>query len=219
MRRLPHQGARHSTVDHGDTSNGVFLLLHLWVLPSSRVILLVNDLPPLLSLACGRPLGRMALSLCEWRRLHVLRVEGSSRSRKGGRTDPRVGQAGRPRPILTRFGCPFAPGGPYVFMHFAPSICTILTMSSSRPRWRFSFHEVRSFTLQSSGMFLCNTSFLATFGSDFIKLSNTNETPQLLLWTCSDSVLYVHVFLQKHNTSKCTYKDEHVISLVCLLAG
>jgi hypothetical protein len=49
MRRLPHQGARHGTVDHGDTSDGVFLLLHLWVLPSSRAILLANDLPPLLS--------------------------------------------------------------------------------------------------------------------------------------------------------------------------
>jgi hypothetical protein len=54
MRRLPHQGARHGTVDHGDASDGVFLLLHLWVLPSSRVILLANDFPPLLSLACGR---------------------------------------------------------------------------------------------------------------------------------------------------------------------
>jgi hypothetical protein len=49
MRRLPHQGARNGTVDHGDASVGVFLLLHLWVLPSSRVILLANDLPPLLS--------------------------------------------------------------------------------------------------------------------------------------------------------------------------
>jgi hypothetical protein len=33
IRRLPHQGARHSTVDHGHPSDGVFLLLHLWVLP------------------------------------------------------------------------------------------------------------------------------------------------------------------------------------------
>jgi hypothetical protein len=27
------------------------------------------------------------------------------------------------------------------------------------------------------GMFLCNTSVLATIGSDFIKLMNTNKTP------------------------------------------
>jgi hypothetical protein len=105
---------------------------------------------------------------------------------KGGRTDPRSGLgqpawADRPRPIPARFGHPFAPVGPHVFMHFAPSTCTILMMSSSRPRWRFSLHEVRSFTLQSSGMFLCNTSVLATFGSDFITLINMNETPKLLL--------------------------------------
>jgi hypothetical protein len=30
--------------------------------------------------------------------------------------------------------------------------------------------------LKSSGMFLCNTSVLATIGSDFIKLMNTNKT-------------------------------------------
>jgi hypothetical protein len=79
--------------------------------------------------------------------------------------------------ISTRFGRPFAPVGRHVFMHFAPSICTILTMSSSRPRLRFSLHEVRSFTLQSSGMFLHNTLVLASIGSDFIKLINTNKTP------------------------------------------
>jgi hypothetical protein len=60
----------------------------------------------------------------------------------------------RPRPISTRFGRPFTPVGPQVIMHFAPSTCMILTMSSSRPRWRFSAHEVRSFTLQSPGVFL-----------------------------------------------------------------
>jgi hypothetical protein len=38
-------------------------------------------------------------------------------------------------------------------------------------------HEVRSFTLQSSRMFLCNTLVLATIGSDFIKLMNTNKNP------------------------------------------
>jgi hypothetical protein len=67
--------------------------------------------------------------------------------------------------------------GPQVIMHFAPSICMILMMSSSRPRWRFFVHEVRSFTLQSPGVFLCSTLVLATIGSDFIKLMNTNKTP------------------------------------------
>jgi hypothetical protein len=109
--------------------------------------------------------------------LKILRVQG-----KGGRTDPRSGLgrlawADRPRPISARFGRPFAPMGPHAFMHFAPSTCTILARSSSRLRWRFSLHEVRSFTLQSPRVFLHSTSVLATIGSDFIKLMNTNKTP------------------------------------------
>jgi hypothetical protein len=139
-----------------------------------------EDLPPL-SLACGWPLGANVSLFREWWRLQGFRVEDPSGAGKGGRTDPRSGPgrpawAGRPRPIPVRFSRPFAPVGPHVIMHFSPSICITLTMSSSRPRWRFSVHEVRSFTLQSSGMFLCNTSVLATIGSDFIKLMNTNKT-------------------------------------------
>jgi hypothetical protein len=130
--------------------------------------LLANDLPPLLSTLWTASRANGSL-LCEWRRLHVLRLKNLHVQGKGGRTDPwsgpgRSDQADWPRRILARFGRPFAPVGPHVFMHFAPSTCTILTISSSRPRWRFSLHEVRSFTLQSSGMFLCNTSVLATFG-------------------------------------------------------
>jgi hypothetical protein len=96
--------------------------------------------------------------------LKILWVQG-----KGGRTDA--------RPISARFGRPFAPVGPQVIVHFAPSTCMILTMSSSRPRWKFSVHEVRSFTLQSPGVILRSTSVLATIGSDFIKLMNMNKTP------------------------------------------
>jgi hypothetical protein len=140
-----------------------------------------EDLPPL-SLACGWPLSANGSLSCEWRRLHELRVESPSGARKGGRTDPGTGP-GRPAwadrlwPIPARSGRPFAPVGPHAFMHFSPSTCTILTMSSSRPRWRLSLPEVRPFTLQSSGMFPCNCSVLATTGSDFIKLMNTNKTP------------------------------------------
>jgi hypothetical protein len=46
---------------------------------------------------------------------------------------------------------------------------------------------------------------------------NMNGIPHLLLSTCGDSVVLVHVFLQKHNTCKCTYEDELVMSLVCLV--
>jgi hypothetical protein len=180
MRRLPHQGARYGTVDHGDASDGVFLLLHLWALPSSWAILLAND-PLLFSLACGWPLGRMALCLANGGTSSNLGLKDLRVQEKGGRTDPRSGPgrpawANRPRPIPARLDRPFAPMGPHVFMHFVPSICTILTMSSSRPRWRFSLHEVWSFTLQSSVMFLCNTSVLAIIGSDFIKLIDMNKT-------------------------------------------
>jgi hypothetical protein len=135
-----------------------------------------EDLPPL-SLACGWPLGANVSLYCEWRRLHGLRVENPSGARKGGPNRPwkwaRPAGLGRP----ARLGGPFAPVGPRVFMHFAPSIYTILMMSSSPPRWRFSLHEVRYFTLQSSGMFLRSTSVLATIGNDFIKLMNTNKIP------------------------------------------
>jgi hypothetical protein len=136
----------------------------------------------LFSLACGWPLGRMALYFANGGASMNLGLKDLWVQEKGDRTDPRSGPgrpawADRPRPIPTRFGRPFSPVGPDVFMHFAPSICTILTMSSLRRRWRFSLHEVRSFTLQSSGMFLCNTSVLATIGSDFIKLIITNKTP------------------------------------------
>jgi hypothetical protein len=117
-----------------------------------------GDLPPL-SLACGWPPGANGSLPVEWRRLQGFRVEDPSGARKGGPNRPRSG-LGRPawadwsRPISARFGRPFAPVGPQVIMHFAPSTCMILTMTSSRPRWRFSAHEVRSFTLQSPGVFL-----------------------------------------------------------------
>jgi hypothetical protein len=136
-----------------------------------------GDLPPL-SLACGWPPGVNGSLLCEWRRLQGFRVEDPSGV---GWTDPWSG-LGRPawadqtRPISARFGRPFAPVGPQVIMHFAPSTCMILTMSSSRPRRRFSLHEVQSFTLQSPGFFLRNSLVLVTIGSDFIKLMNTNKT-------------------------------------------
>jgi hypothetical protein len=203
------------TVSSFSSTCGCFLRVER---SSSRTISL------LLSLACGWPLGRMDLPLANGGASSNLGLKDLRVQEKGGRTDPRSGPsrpawADRPKPIPARFGRPFAPVGPYVFMHFSPSTCTILTMSSSRSRWRFSLHEVRPFTLQSSGMFLCNSSVLATFRSDFIKLLNTNETPKLLLWTCCDSVLYVHVFLKKHNTSKCTHEDELAIWLVCLVTG
>jgi hypothetical protein len=117
-----------------------------------------RDLPPL-SLACGRPLGANGSLLCEWRCLHGVSVKDPSGAWKGGPNRPRnwarpagLGRLAQAHPAW--LGRPFTPVGPHLFMHSARSTCTILTMSSSRPRWRFSVHEVRSFTLQSSGMYL-----------------------------------------------------------------
>jgi hypothetical protein len=137
----------------------------------------------LLSLACGWPPSANGSLPYEWRHLQGFRVENPSGARKGGgRTDVGSGPgrpawANRPRTTSARFGRLFAPVGPQAFMHFAPSTCMILTMSSSHPRWSLFVHEFRSFTLQSPGVFLRNTSVLATIGSDFIKLMNTNKTP------------------------------------------
>jgi hypothetical protein len=115
--------------------------------------------PPPLSLACGWPPGANgSLSVDGGASrvfgLKILRVQG-----KRGRTGHRSGLgrpawAARPGPTSARFGRPFVPVGPHVIMYFAPSTCMILTMSSSRSRWRFSSHEVRSFTFQSPGVFL-----------------------------------------------------------------
>jgi hypothetical protein len=151
------------------------------VLPSRWSIPLWRSLSSL-CLACGWPPGANGSFPCKWRRLQDFRVENPSGARKGGPNRPRSGPgrpawADRPRPTSAQSGRPFAPVGPHAFMHFAPFTCTILKMSSSRPRWRFSLHEVRSFTLQSPGVFLRSTSVLATIGSDFIKLMNTNKTP------------------------------------------
>jgi hypothetical protein len=140
-----------------------------------------RDRPPL-SLACGWPPGANASLSVNGGASRVLGLKILWVQWKGGWTDAgsglgRPAWADWPRPISAQFGRPFAPVGPQVIMHFAPSTCMILTMSSSRPRWRSSVHEVLSFTLQSPGVFLRSTSVLATIGSDFIKLMNTNKTP------------------------------------------
>jgi hypothetical protein len=120
---------------------------------------------------------RMALSLSNGGASRVLGLKIPLVQGKGARTDPHS-ELGRPAQAhLGRFGRPFTSVGPQVIMHFAPTTCMILTISSSRPRWRFSTHEVRSFTLQSPGVFLPSTSVLDTIGSNFIKLMNTNKTP------------------------------------------
>jgi hypothetical protein len=117
-----------------------------------------GDLPPL-SLACGWPPGANGSLPVEWRRLQGLRVEYPSGTRKEGPNRPPgwAGPAGLGRPAQAHLGpvrLPLRSCGSSGDYALCPSTCMILTMSSSRPRWRFSAHEVRSFTLQSPGVFL-----------------------------------------------------------------
>jgi hypothetical protein len=78
---------------------------------------------------------RMALCLVNGGASTNLGLKDLRVQEKEGRTDTRSGLgrpawADLPRPIPARFGRPFTPVGPYVFMHFSPSICTILMISS-----------------------------------------------------------------------------------------
>jgi hypothetical protein len=104
IRRLPHQGARHSTVDRGHPSDGVFLLLHLWVLPSRWSIALQRSPSSLSSLwmaSCCE-----WLCPCEWRCLQGFRVEDPLGARKGGpkRCREWARSAGLGRPAQAHFG-------------------------------------------------------------------------------------------------------------------
>jgi hypothetical protein len=137
IRRLPHQGARHSTVDHGHPSDGVFLLLHLWVLPSRWLISLRRSPSSLSSLWMASWCEWISPS--EWWRLQGFRVEDPSGARKGGPNRRRnwAVPAGPGRPAQAQFSPVRSPlhsrgtSGDYAL---CPSTCMILTMSSSRPR-------------------------------------------------------------------------------------
>jgi hypothetical protein len=132
----------------------------------------------LFSLACGWPLGVNGSLSCNGEASTNLGLKDLRVQEKGGQTDPRSGP-GRPAaqahngPVRSPLRC----RGSSCICALCPSTCTILMRSSLRPRQRFSLHEVRSFTLQTSGMFVCNTSVPTAVGSDFIKLINTNKTP------------------------------------------
>jgi hypothetical protein len=173
MRRLPHQGARHGTDDHGDASDGVFLLFHLWVLLLSWVILLPNDLPPLLSSLWMASPANGSLSL-EWRRLQQLRVEGSSGARKNRPNWPLewARPTGLGRPAQAHPGPVLSPlrssGSSWIY-----ALCPLHLHHFDDVILASKMEDL----LQSLGMFLRNTSVLSTFGSDFIKLINTNKTP------------------------------------------
>jgi hypothetical protein len=104
MRRLPHQGPDHGTVDHGLPSDGVFLLLHERVLPSRWLISLRRS---------SSSLSRMWMAFwCEWLSLlsnggaQAFRVQDPSGARKTGPNRPPewAGPAGLGRPAWAHFG-------------------------------------------------------------------------------------------------------------------
>jgi hypothetical protein len=181
MRRLPHQGADHGTVDHGFPSHGVFLLLHERVLPSRWLISLRRSSSSL-SLACGWTSGANHSPLCRMAAprllgFKILRVQGK-RDWTGHRSVlGRPAWADRPGPTLARFGRPFRSRGSlciYVLcpLHLHDFNDVIL---ASKMEVLFAWSSI--FYASIPGGVPRSTSVLATFGSDFIKLMNTNKTP------------------------------------------
>jgi hypothetical protein len=104
IRRLPHQGARHGTIDMVTlpTVSSFFSTCGCFLRVGRSSC---GDLPPL-SLACGWPLGANGSLFCEWRRLQGLRVQDPSGARKGGLKGLRnwARPAGLGRPTQGHFG-------------------------------------------------------------------------------------------------------------------
>jgi hypothetical protein len=208
MMNLLHQDAKHGTIEHVDASNGE------WSLQSS------NSGGRRLPLMLASRFRRVVMNGCGSRRRQELFIDrGGTRSKgRPNRCKNDVGRpawAGRPRPFLAQFGPVFLLTAHLDILDLCPlHLCHIsIVISAIKIGGLLEWSPI--FTSWSSGMFRRSTLVLVTFGSDL----NTNGTPHLLLWTWFDSVLLVHVFLQKHYTSKCTYKIELVIWLMCLVAG
>jgi hypothetical protein len=140
MRRLPHQGADHDTVDHGFPADGVFLLLHERVLPSRWLISRQRSSSSLSSL--WMPSGANDSSLDVGGASGLLGLEIL---RGQGKRD-RTGASGLFGPVRSPL---LLCGSLCIYV-----LCPLHLMLSSHPRWRFSSHEVRPFTLQSPGVFL-----------------------------------------------------------------
>jgi hypothetical protein len=140
-----------------------------------------GDLPPL-CLACGWPPGVNGSLPIEWRRLQDFRVEDPSGARKGGPNRPpewaRPADLGRPAqahlgPVRSPL-CSRVSSGDYALfpLHLHDFDDVILTFKIEVLRaWSSVFYA------SIPGGVPRSTSVLATIGSDFIKLMNTNKTP------------------------------------------
>jgi hypothetical protein len=145
----------------------------------------VVDLPPeilLLSLACGWPSGANDSSFWCWRRLGAFRVEDPSRARKTrpNRCQNRAGPAGLGRPAWAQFSPVRWP----LLLRGSSCTCVLCPLHlydfddvilASKMEVLFALSLI--FYASIPGGVPRSTSVLATFGSDFIKLMNTNKTP------------------------------------------
>jgi hypothetical protein len=137
---------------------------------------------PPLSLACGWPPGANGSLPVEWRRLQGFRVENPSGARKGGSNRPPkwAGPAGLGRPAWAHLGSVRSP------LRSRGSSCNYAlcplhlhdfddVILASKMEILFTWSSV--FYASIPGDVPRSTSVLATIGSDFIKLMNTNKTP------------------------------------------
>jgi hypothetical protein len=138
-----------------------------------------RDLPPL-SLACGWPPGANGSLPVEWQRLQGFRVEDPSGARKGGTNRPLgwAGPAGLGRPAQAHLGLVRSPlrscgsSGDYALfplhLHDFDDVILVSKMEVLSV-WSSVFYA------SIPGGVPRSTSVLATIGSDFIKLMNTNK--------------------------------------------
>jgi hypothetical protein len=141
-----------------------------------------GDLPPL-SLACGWPPGVNGSPSSEWRCLQGFRVENPSGARKGRPNRPPewAKPTGLGRPAHAHPGPVRSPHrsrgslGNYALCPFHLHDFDDVILASKMEvlhAWSSVFYASIPW-----GVPLCSTLVLATIGSDFIKLMNTNKTP------------------------------------------
>jgi hypothetical protein len=166
----------------------------------------------------GRMIG------CGGRRMREVQIDWDGARSKGGPNRARnpLGRserAGQSRPILGRFGPIFPPRGSYWHFGLCPHDCLSFWGRHPRDQDRGSSgmkSELYVLVLGDDPSYHLGPCHLWKWFLLALEHERISSFARLnLLWLCP----FCPCFLQKHNTSKCTYEVELVISLVCLLAG